>query len=295
MHAVIICTAIFEANFILMRSVLLVFFCLALSANLPVFSQYYYNDVIAVSETNTLYATLKANKVTQVSAINVGYDNMPDEDFVYRKRLLNNGATIITESKIAQGTPTTSTALYTNNKVVKVTDSSDKVLTTTQYTYNAAGNINTIDIITDDDFMNSYLEEKHTWLYDAAGLPTQLTIIKNKTDTTLVTFVKDDAGNIGEERWQKKGRRIETYFYYYNAKKQMTDVVRNNLKAQRMLPDFLFEYDPAGHVVQAVQVLQGSSDYIIWQYLYDDTGLKQKDILRNKQKELLGTIQYTYR
>ena len=120
------------------------------------------------------------------------------------------------------------------------------------------------------------MEEKHTWLYDAAGLPTQLTIIKNKTDTTLVTFVKDDAGNIGEERWQKKGRRIETYFYYYNAKKQMTDVVRNNLKAQRMLPDFLFEYDQAGHVVQAVQVLQGSSDYIIWQYLYDDTGLNKK-------------------
>ena len=79
-----------------------------------------------------------------------------------------------------------------------------------------------------------------------------------------------------------------------NGKKQLTDVVRFNLKAQRMLPDFLFEYDEAGRIIQAVQVLQGSSDYTIWQYVYGPDGLKQKDILRDKQKQLLGRIEYTY-
>ena len=261
----------------------------------PVLSQYYYNDIVATSETNAIHEALRSNKVTLVTAANIGYDNVPDEDFIYRKKIQNNGSVVITESKIAQGNITTSTAYYLNNKITKVTDSSDKVLTTTLYNYNDKGNINSISIETDDDFMNSHLEEKHLWHYDDIGTPDYLTIIKNKTDTTMVSFIKDGQGNTGEERWQKNGKRIETYYYYYNANNQLTDVVRFNLKAQRMLPDFLFEYDGAGHVIQAVQVLQGSSDYTIWQYVYGTDGLKQKDILRDKQKELLGRIEYSYK
>ena len=62
-----------------------------------------------------------------------------------------------------------------------------------------------------------------------------------------------------------------------------------------MLPDFLFEYNDEGVVSQLTQIPQGSSDYIIWQYVYDGRGLKEKDVLFDKRKELLGTITYTYR
>jgi hypothetical protein len=42
------------------------------------------------------------------------------------------------------------------------------------------------------------------------------------------------------------------------------------------------------------QVPQGSSDYVIWQYVYDERGLKIKDVLFDKRQELLGTVTYTY-
>ena len=257
--------------------------------------QYYYNDVIATKETNTIYAGLTSNKITQVSAVSMRYDNAPDDDFYYRKKIQNNGAVIVTESKIAAGNKSVSTASYANGRIKKIVDSSDKVLTTTTYNYSENGNLSSINMETDDDFMNSHLEEQHIWHYDEKNNPDYLLLIKNKTDTTQVTFIKDENGNIGEERWLKRGNRIETYYYYYDAHHQITDIVRFNPKAQRMLPDFLFEYNEAGIVIQVIQVSQGSSDYTVWQYIYGADGLKQKDILRNKQKELLGRIEYSYK
>jgi len=35
-------------------------------------------------------------------------------------------------------------------------------------------------------------------------------------------------------------------------------------------------------------------DYLIWRYLYDAKGLKTKEALFNKQKELTGRIEYSY-
>lgn len=267
----------------------------SLFLTLPAISQYYYNDIVATKETNAICEVLSSNKISQVSAISLGYDNIPDKDFLYLKRIQNNGTIIRTESKIAEGNISNSTAFYSNGRIKKITDSSDKVLTTTLYDYSETGNLNSISIETDDDFMNSHLEEQHLWHYDEKSRPEYLFIVKNKTDTTQVNFIQDEAGNTGEEQWLKKGKRIETYYYYYNANHQITDIVRFNLKAQRMLPDFLFEYNEAGWVIQAIQVSQGSSDYTIWQYIYGADGLKQKDVLRNKQKELLGRIEYSYK
>ena len=120
-------------------------------------------------------------------------------------------------------------------------------------------------------------------------------LIKNNTDTTVIDFAKDEQGNIAEEHWKKKGRQIETYFYYYNIQRQLTGVVRFNLKAQRLLPDYLFEYDENGTLTQLTQVPQGSADYMVWKYTYLPNGLKQNELLFNKQKQPIGRIEYSYR
>jgi len=118
--------------------------------------------------------------------------------------------------------------------------------------------------------------------------------IKDKTDSTVVRLKKDDHNNVAEELWIKKRRVIEHYFYYYNSNNQLTDIVRFNNKAQQMLPDFLFEYDANAMLSQLTQIPQGSSDYVIWQYIYDERGLKTKDVLFDKHQQLLGTVTYTY-
>jgi hypothetical protein len=75
---------------------------------------------------------------------------------------------------------------------------------------------------------------------------------------------------------------------------KLTDIVRYNAKAQRLLPDFLFEYDNNGTLVKFTQIPQGSADYLVWQYEYLPNGLKQKELCFNKQKEPVGTIVYSY-
>ena len=123
----------------------------------------------------------------------------------------------------------------------------------------------------------------------------KMLLIKNNSDTTTVEFVKDEHGDIAEERWRKKGNLVENYFYYYNDQHKLTDIVRYNERAQRLLPDYLFSYDSNGTLVKLTQIPQGSADYLIWQYVYGPNGLKQKELCFNKQKQPVGTIEYIYK
>ncbi len=42
-------------------------------------------------------------------------------------------------------------------------------------------------------------------------------------------------------------------------------------------------------------VPEGSDDYQKWNYTYNDDGLKIKETGYNKRKQLLGTIEYSYK
>ena len=102
--------------------------------------------------------------------------------------------------------------------VTQTKDSTTNVLSLTQYDYDAAGNISTITTTSDDAFMNSHSIETHQWRY-SNNLPQKMLRIKDKTDTTFVTFTYD-AGNVAQETWTRKGHVAETYYYYYNTKNQ---------------------------------------------------------------------------
>ena len=113
-------------------------------------------------------------------------------------------------------------------------------------------------------------------------------------DTTVVSFIYDEENQVAEERWTKSNRSIETYYYYYNQKKQITDIVRYNRKAKAMLPDFIFEYNDMDQLSQMTQTQSGSANYLIWRYTYNDQGLKVREVAYNKEKELMGRIEYSY-
>ena len=44
-----------------------------------------------------------------------------------------------------------------------------------------------------------------------------------------------------------------------------------------------------------MQVPQGSADYLVWQYIYNPNGLKQKELCFTKTKQPVGRIEYTYK
>jgi hypothetical protein len=118
--------------------------------------------------------------------------------------------------------------------------------------------------------------------------------IKNGTDTTIVNFKLDEKGNVAEERSVHAGREQPTIYYYYDDKNRLTDVVRYNNRAKRLLPDYMFEYDADGRISMMLVTTEGGADYQKWYYRYNDKGLKQKDECYAKNKMLIGKVEYEY-
>ncbi len=256
-----------------------------------VFSQYYYNDIMALQQSQKQYTALVSAHIKHVAATSFE-GSQPVDNFKLEQTISPDNKTIsITSSDPSAGNLLTLNT-YSNGKLVQTKDTSTNIISVTQYSYNADGNISTITTQSDDAFMNSHSVEIHQWKYNN-NLPESMIRIKDKTDTTYVTFTYD-AGNVAQETWKRKGKTVETYYYYYNTKAQLTDIVRFNIRVRKMLPDFLYEYNDAGNVAQMMQVPNGSSDYMIWKYSYNTNGLKERELLYNKQQQLIGRVEYKY-
>jgi hypothetical protein len=118
--------------------------------------------------------------------------------------------------------------------------------------------------------------------------------IINGTDTTYIRFVPDDKGNIGEEDATRNKETLPAIYYYYDDANRLTDIVRYNLKARRLLPDNIFEYGPDGKMTSLLAVQEGAASYQKWIDQYNDKGLKVKESCFSKQRELLGYVEYQY-
>jgi hypothetical protein len=135
--------------------------------------------------------------------------------------------------------------------------------------------------------------EEHRWEYDNDKIVRMLRI-KDKMDTAYISFKLDDKGNIIEEQSVRKGITSEPVYYYYDGNNRLTDIVRFSNKAKRLLPEYLFEYSPSNQVIQKITVPANSSEYLIWRYQYDEKGLKIKEAVFDKHKQLTGKIEYLY-
>ncbi len=255
--------------------------------------QYYYKDIVVAQLSERQYLALKTNHIHHVSATSYESDGQPTEDFSLTQEISPEAKTITVNSAYPSTGITITTNNYKFNKLVESVDNSKRVSNTTTYKYDSAGRVSSILTVTEDTFMNSHSEELHQWFYNN-GMPEKMLNIKDKSDTTVVVFTKDENGNIGQEDWKRKGAIVETYYYYYNETKQLTDIVRYNSRAKQMLPDFLYQYDAAGRIAQMTEIPVGSSDYMIWKYEYAPNGLKKSEILFDKQKQMVGHIEYAY-
>jgi hypothetical protein len=119
--------------------------------------------------------------------------------------------------------------------------------------------------------------------------------ILNGKDSTEYRFTLDESRNIADEQLYRRNIGIDHVYYYYDDKNRLTDIVRYNKKAKQLLPDVMFEYDESNRVIQRITTISiNNPDYLIWRYLFNDKGLKTKEALFNKFKELKGRIEYAY-
>lgn len=256
--------------------------------------QYYYNDIVANTLSNQQFKVIKQARIKTIKAISYEPSGEVTQGFNIEQAISPDFRKTVTTTSLQDNSSSTLTVTYENNRVKKSVDVNHKVETTNTFTYNEKGLPTTITSNTTDTAVKITSNEVHIWNYNANNIPASLLKIKNKVDTTFIEFLYDEKGNVGEERWKRKGRVFEAYYYYYNDKNQVTDIVRFNARAKQMLPDYLYEYDDKGRINKMTQVTNGGSNYLVWNYFYNDKGLKETEVCYNKQKQLVGKIEYGY-
>jgi hypothetical protein len=259
-------------------------------------SQYYYKDIVAAAELSRQMKTYVSNGVRKVTATGITPEGSASSDFSEVYEISSNGGSLKITTRINK---TVSSILHSFNDrglLTSTVDSAAGVKSISLYTHDGSGKIISIsNSATDADSSADFSQtEIHQYFYKDGKLEKMWRII-NKTDSLEVKFAVDTNGNVLEERNYRRGVVTDPIYYYYDDKNRLTDIVRFNYKANRLLPDYLFEYDANDRVIQKITTTSGKNlGYVTWRYLFDERGLKTKEALFNKEKQLQGRIDYTY-
>jgi YD repeat-containing protein len=261
-------------------------------------AQFFYKDLVSTRENTARWLSYRDNRVKSVTLSSFESDGKPTEGFTGEKLFSDDCSEITTHTKTSGSTDSWIITDYSpQGRMVKNTDTSDTYRNVTVYRYDDRGRIQAItdtSIETDNQLKDV---EEHLWTYDAShpDKPSSMLKIINGIDTTYVRFVLDEKGNVAEEHATRHGAGLPAIYYYYDAGNHLTDIVRYSPKAQRLLPVNIFEYGEDGRMESMLVVPEeGNSFYQKWYYEYNEKGLKLKDFCFNKEKELLGTVDYQY-
>ncbi|MCU0334304.1 MAG: hypothetical protein MUF62_04540 [Chitinophagaceae bacterium] len=258
-------------------------------------AQYFYQDLLFAQKTEQQFRQLKAAGVKTITANARNADGSIPDNFSIEQRADFAANTLSTQTlSDFTGRSELVSRFDANGKLQETIDQSGSFSSTTRYSYNASGWLQSIAVEGSDTLQQFSMKEQRIYTYNSSGQPTSMLRIKNNTDTTRIVFVAAENGRPGEEQWWKGARLLETYYYYYDDQLRLTDVARYNQRAQRILPDLVFEYTAEGLVARQLSVPANSKQYRTYRYSYDSRGLKIKEEILNKQNTLEAIITYSY-
>ena len=258
-------------------------------------AQYYYKDILTSRQFDADIALYKSHKIHAIEVNSYEADDQLTKGFFCEKKISKDFRKIETYTR-SEVNPKSILTAYLNDKgyIIKSVDSSELVVSYTEYQYYETGDIKSISTVSrshDDDFVTR-LSEIHQYQFNDRHQPKKMWVIKNGKDTTEIDFKLDSSGNVSEEiEVAVYGKH---YYYYYDNQNRLTDIVRYNVVKGKPLPDYIFEYNDAGQLSKMIATdISIKSDYLIWSYIYDGE-LKIKDKCYSKQKTLLGYFEYEY-
>jgi len=281
-----------------MKNIAIVIFVIFNSISLH--AQYYYQDIVGTKELNQMIQLYLKNKVRTVEAAGFDAEGLQNSDFSETHQFFPNLDLLKISSRNKTNIANEYYRFNSKDLLVTITDSTSDstsfLVSKTSYDYDDKGNPVSIANVVNDANDSVYESEVHQWFYNAEGKPVRMFRIVNTTDTTDVRFTLDNKGNVIEELPFVKKISREKIYYYYDDQNRLTDIVRFNTKAGRLLPDYMFEYSANNEVAQKITTLSAAgTGYLIWRYGYDDRGLKTTEASFNRNKELTGKIRYSYK
>lgn len=264
-------------------------------SGLQAMSQYYYNDLIGSKDLSARMQALVNGKVRTVTASGIDARGARNADFNEWQEV--NAAALSWRISTRNGMNVAKQTYRFNSswQLLSIADTSGTIRSLTTYTYDAGQRITRIETTVNDSLQDFSETETHVWEYNAQGQPQRIWRILNQKDTTEYRLTTDEQGRVADEQLYRRNTGFDPIYYYYDDNNRITDIVRYDKQLKKLLPDFMFEYDDNDRVIQKIATLSTKTrDYIIWRFAYDSKGLKNKEALFNKQKELTGRIEYNY-
>ena len=257
-------------------------------------AQYYYTDIISNKQVMAELAVLKEKKVKGVKVVSLESDGTESEGFTCQKKINRDYTEVEIYTETDQSYPNTFISYFNKAGLLQRTvDSSEAGATTIDHMYDATGRPVSINsskhFATDDDA--GVVIEQHLYTYNAAGILQQMTLVKNNRDTTQYAFEADESGNIIIE---KNSRTAEVYYYYYDTKNQITDIVHRYSYQKTLFTESSFEYDDMGQLVKMVSSEKEGAYFFIWRYNYED-GLRSTERCYSKEGKIMGSVEYKYK
>ena len=280
-----------------MKNNIILFFLITLSIGLfysDANAQYYYKDIVSTNQLNKEFSILKAQQLRSIKLKSFEDNDEPSEGFFCEKKINKDysQSEMISKSYIT-GESLVTTSYNKDGLVVNSVNSTPTITNTTEYSYDSLGRLKQIKTITAADDNSSNITETREYIYDPEGWPEKMLRKKNNVLVSTINFLKDENGNVIEENTVGKSNDRK-YYYYYNDKHQLTDIVHFNEFAKKLLPDYMFEYNDNGTPKQMISIDESGRNYFVWRYSYTDQMLPEIQKCYSKEKRLLGTIEYEY-
>lgn len=261
-------------------------------------AQFYYLDILNTKATEESQANYKKAKV--VSQVVASFDaegRKTDYDFRSERDFSDNYRQLVTvTASIATGRSIMRTYFNTKGHLTKIIDSTRSIITTTIYTYDkydSSHNIKEIYVKTEDPKNKYTVSETRRYVYDSLNRPTRMIHFRGEKleDSTTVKFVLDSAGHVVEEQETGKGK----IYYKYNDQGLLTDIYRYYPSKQKMLPDYVFDYDAKNRIGATTTVNVQTGDYIIYRNTYNEMDLLDGQDVYGRQKVQVGVVRYKYK
>ena len=257
-------------------------------------AQFYYNDLIQQQQHLNRHQQYREQKVLRIIATSKASDDMQDVTPLTVEQQYNNSySQLKTQTSAISGRSSIANYYNGQGQLYKTVDSSDNAVTTYEYQYqgNNLANITSSSVPLGE---KTRTVEVHHWSYDSLGKPMQMLRIRNGSDSSFIRLSYDNSGNVSEEQVFKNGVAGEKVFYYYDEQHRITDIVRYQDKLGKLMPDFTFDFNPQGQLSQMMVVQNGGTNYQTWRYSYNNRGLLTAEACYDRQKKLVGKVEYTY-
>lgn len=276
----------------MIKNSILVLFILVITSTAS--AQYYYDDIINNKQMRADLALLKEKKIKGVKVISLEASGEESEGFTCQKKINRDFTEVEIYTETSESYPNTFISYFNKAGLLqKTVDSSEAGATTINYTYDGADRLISLNsskhFATDDDA--GVVVEKHLYKYNAAGILEQMTLVKNNRDSTLYFFQADESGNITIE---KNSKTAEIYYYYYNSKNQLTDIVHSYSYQKKLFTEYAFEYNYAGQLAKMVNSEKEGAYFFTWRYNYED-GLRVSERCYSKEGRMMGSVEYKYK